>query len=192
MLPKYEISVRSEIERLINAIAPFDAEEKKHLQFTQDWIASGLEIFRIAKPATPDPHLVSYFLLVDQATNKVLLVDHKKAGLWLPAGGHVEPNEHPKSTVEREIIEELGIQADFLSHDPFFPTIAKTVGQTAGHTDISLWYVLKGSTNAIYTFDPEEFLQVRWFSTTEIPYERTDPHLRRGVDKLVARGYLQC
>jgi 8-oxo-dGTP diphosphatase len=183
-------SVRTEIERMVHSLVPFDTEEQEHLTFTNDWIASGAEIFRTAKPAIPDPHLVSYFLLVDGAENKVLLVDHKKAGLWLPAGGHVEVNEHPKETVKREITEELGIQADFLSHNSFFLTKAKTVGQTAGHTDISLWYILKGCSSATYAFDKEEFLQVRWFSPTEIPYERSDPHLMRCIKKLISLGLL--
>jgi 8-oxo-dGTP diphosphatase len=186
-----ETSVRLEIEQLVKSMLPFDSEEQKHLQSTQEWIASGKEIFRIAKPATPDPHLVAYFLLIDSLENQLLLVDHKKAGLWLPAGGHVELGEHPKATVEREIVEELGIQAGFLSGNPFFLTIAKTVGQTAGHTDISLWYILKGSRAAIYAFDTEEFSQVQWFSPDEIPYERSDPHLRRCIQKLISKEYLR-
>lgn len=188
---KIENPIRFEIERLVNTMISFDTEEQQHILSTHEWIASGAEIFRIAKPATPDPHLVAYFLLVDSPSNQILLVDHKKAGLWLPAGGHVEPNEHPKTTVEREIIEELGIQADFLSCDPFFLTVAKTVGQTAGHTDVSLWYILKGSVKDTYAFDQEEFLQVRWFSPIEIPYQRSDPHLGRCIQKLIKAGYLR-
>ena len=43
------------------------------------------------KPDVPPKHLVSYFALVDERRGKLLLVDHKLAGLWLPSGGHVEP-----------------------------------------------------------------------------------------------------
>ncbi|MFI5343447.1 MAG: NUDIX domain-containing protein [Chlamydiales bacterium] len=50
-------------------------------------------------------------LLSTKRKNNIFnLVDHKKANLWLPAGGHVEPNEHPRETVKREILEELSIQ----------------------------------------------------------------------------------
>lgn len=177
-------ALRTEIQRMINAIRPLDSIEEEHLTFTNAWIGSGANIFRIAKPATPDPHLVAYFLLVDPVTQKVLLVDHKKAGLWLPAGGHVEMNEHPSETVRREIVEELGIHADFLIPEPFFLTVAKTIGQTAGHTDVSIWYALKGSSSTLYEFDKVEFKQVAWFSCHEIPYKRSDPHMMRCIDKL--------
>ena len=39
----------------------------------------------------------------------VLLVDHRMAQLWLPNGGHVEPGEHPRDTVVRELKEEIGL-----------------------------------------------------------------------------------
>jgi len=42
---------------------------------------------------------VSYLLLVDRPAGSVLLCDHRLSGLWLPAGGHVEPGEHPLGTV---------------------------------------------------------------------------------------------
>ncbi len=105
--------MRIEIQRIVGVIRALDHEEEQNITDIKNWIASGTEIFRISKPATPEMHLVSYFLLIDQVANKLLLVDHKKASLWLPAGGHVEPNEHPKETVKREILEELRISANF-------------------------------------------------------------------------------
>src|SRR5687767_6375732 len=87
--------VRAELE----AIVPFDALESEHLSDALDWVDSGAELFRVAQPATPPKHLVSYFAVVD--SEHILLVDHKNAQLWLPAGGHVEPLEHPRATVER-------------------------------------------------------------------------------------------
>ena len=178
-------TLRSEIQWIVRSIQPFDHQEKEHRAFVETWLYSDAEIFRIAKPATPNPHLVSYFLLVDQTANQVLLVDHKKADLWLPPGGHVEPNEHPKETVKREVIEELGIEADFLSHDPQFITVAQTTGKDS-HTDVSLWYVLKGRNTGDFKYDTSEFHKIQWFSPRSIPYQHSDPHLPRCLQKLTA------
>jgi 8-oxo-dGTP pyrophosphatase MutT (NUDIX family) len=191
ILEKSSHPIRIEIQRMTNLMRPFDLKEMEHLEFVQKWIATGAEIFRIAKPATPDPHLVSYFVLIDEAANKILLVDHKKAGLWLPPGGHVELNEHPKETVRREIFEELRIQADFISHDPLFVTVTKTVGQTAGHTDVTLWYILRENSAIAIEYDQEEFNGINWFDIEGIPYEKSDPHMERFVQKLLkTRGQL--
>jgi 8-oxo-dGTP pyrophosphatase MutT (NUDIX family) len=42
---------------------------------------------------------------------RVLLVKHKKLGVWLPVGGHIELNEDPEMALFREIEEECGITA---------------------------------------------------------------------------------
>jgi ADP-ribose pyrophosphatase YjhB (NUDIX family) len=43
--------------------------------------------------------------------DKVLLVKHKKLGIWLAPGGHVEGFELPHQAVERECLEESGLKA---------------------------------------------------------------------------------
>ena len=178
------VNIRSEIHQIVSAIRPLDSLEDQHIRFVLEWIESGNEIFRIEKPATPDTHLVSYFVVVDQNTNQILLTDHKKSGLWLPPGGHVEINEHPIETVKREAKEELGIEAEFLFDEPIFLTVTKTVGQTAGHADVSLWYVLKGNSHTSIDYEKEEFNGVRWFGFDELPYDRSDPHMGRFIAKL--------
>lgn len=41
---------------------------------------------------------------------KILLVKHKKLGLWLAPGGHVEDGEMPHQAAEREFWEEAGVK----------------------------------------------------------------------------------
>jgi 8-oxo-dGTP diphosphatase len=183
MLPD-TASIRSKIAQIVSSLVPYDLIEEIHADFVKNWIASGAEIFRLAKPDKPNIHLVSYFILYDPSSNQYLLVDHKKAQLWLPPGGHVELNEHPKETVKREAKEELGIDAEFLFDDPIFLTVTNTVGNVARHTDVSLWYLLKGSAKDILKYDAEEFHQISWFKPEEIPFENSDPHMRRFINKV--------
>lgn len=174
------------ILQIIQRVSPFDEVEQTHIHDTISWIKSGAELFRIQKPDIPPKHLVSYFVVVDPKENRILLVDHKKAQLWLPAGGHVEPGEHPQATVERESEEELGIRAVFIFEGAFFLTQAITVGLTAGHTDVSLWYVLRGDSTQPLHYDPAEFNGYKWFTFGEVletPVEKLDPHLHRFVKK---------
>ncbi len=174
--------MRQAIRSMIECIDPIDSMEADHISDTLRWIDTGAELFRLAKPATPPRHLISYFVLVD--AEHVLLVDHINAQLWLPTGGHVDPNENPNETVEREAFEELGIEAKFLYASPIFLTVTETVGLTAGHTDVSLWYALKGARNEELTFDGSEFREARWFHRNQVPYERSDPHMKRFLSKL--------
>lgn len=165
------------------AIEPLDAIEAAHLADAVAWVESDAQLFRIAKPATPSKHLVSYFAVVDD--DHILLVDHRNAGLWLPTGGHVEPGEHPRETVVRELFEELGLLAavDAIG-PPAMVTVTVTTGQTAGHTDVSLWYVVRGNRSAAFAFDTAEFSAARWFAFAEAPLRRADPHLGRFIAKI--------
>lgn len=174
--------MRERVVAEIAAIEPFDALEVEHVVDALLWVASGAEIIRVSKPAIPPKHLVSYFVLVDG--ENVLLVDHKKAQLWLPTGGHVEAGEHPRETVRREMKEEIGIEAPQHIGPPLLITCTETVGLTAGHTDVSLWYALPGDRHQHIRFDPEEFNSVRWFPFSDVPLAGTDPHMRRFIRKL--------
>jgi 8-oxo-dGTP pyrophosphatase MutT (NUDIX family) len=89
----------------------------------------------------PAQHLVSYVLPTDLSDGAMLLVAHRNAGLWLPPGGHVEPDEHPALTAGRELAEELGVPGDAVAAEPAFLASNVTVGIDAGHTDIGLWFV---------------------------------------------------
>ena len=164
----------------IESIIPLDSLESTTISDVIAWIDSGVELCRIEKPATPNKHLVSYFVVIDG--EYILLVDHINAEKWLPTGGHVEPGEHPKVTAEREAYEELKIKADFIQKEPVLLTSTETVGKTAGHTDISIWYALRGDRNSELIIDKSEFHEARWFHRNELP-ENTDPHLTRFVEK---------
>jgi 8-oxo-dGTP pyrophosphatase MutT (NUDIX family) len=175
-------AMRQQIRAEIEFIVPLDDIEALHREDGLTWIESGVELCRLAKPATPPKHLVSYFAVVEG--ENLLLVDHKSAQLWLPSGGHVEPGEHPRATVVRELFEELGFNAPHEIGPPLMITITETAGLTSGHTDVSLWYVVRAEPGLALRVDTDEFNDVRWFHFADVPYGRTDPHLPRFVRKL--------
>lgn len=184
-------AITQAIRKDVSAISPFDSLEKAHMADVLDWIDSGATLFRIARPDKPPKHLVSYFVLLDAEHNAVLLGDHIKAQLWLPSGGHVELGEHPVETVQRETREELYREAVFFNDNtrPFFITVTDTVGLTAGHTDVSLWYVLRGSIHDKIKINRDEFTDMNWFDFDEILESHPsifDPHMQRFIRKLAS------
>jgi 8-oxo-dGTP diphosphatase len=181
---------RTQLAEIVKAIAPFDDLEAEHRLDTLSWIASAAEVYRYREPDRPPKHLVVYFVLVDLDVGALLLVDHRKAQLWIPTGGHVEPGEDPAEAARRELHEELGIAADLvggLSSNPLLVTQTTTVGLDAGHVDVSLWYVLGAATSTRTIPDRTEFAATRWWRFAEIdaaPREIIDPFLPRFLDKL--------
>lgn len=171
------------------AVSPADERETADRTEILDWIDSGAPLFRTAKPATPPRHLAVYAAIIDDDARSMMLVDHKKAQAWLLPGGHVDPGEDPRWSVEREAEEELGLSPKFHEKfgQPFFCSITETRG-TGSHTDVTLWFVLKGDPAARIRPDLGEFNQVRWFPIegTDWSEECYDPHMQRFVSKLQA------
>ncbi|UNX54237.1 NUDIX domain-containing protein [Georgenia sp. TF02-10] len=188
------MSFQVEVERIVaqvSDICPFDEIERRHRDDALSWLTSTDDVFRRVPPRTPPKHVVSYFLLHDPADGSVLLVDHRKSGLWLPTGGHVDPGEDPVQTVKREAREELGIDAVFAAEPvaPRFVTVTETTGPAEHrHTDVSLWFLLVGSRSQPLVPDMREFSAVRWWTPTEIRSAdpaRFEPHIHRFLTKVV-------
>jgi 8-oxo-dGTP diphosphatase len=57
--------MRARIRNELELIEPIDEVERRHHAQALRWVDSGAELFRLAKPATPPMHLVSYFAVVD-------------------------------------------------------------------------------------------------------------------------------
>jgi len=177
------------VRDLVSGIRAGDKTERGHRADTLKWLETTDDVFRRAKPATPERHLVSYVVLVDPADAGILLVDHLNARLWLPPGGHVEPGEHPGVTACREAREELGIDPVLVdpSGRPSFVTVTRTGGLDAGHTDVSLWFLLLGRRDMDLEIDVTEFSHVRWWSPADVRAadpKGFDPHYLRFVEKI--------
>ncbi len=52
-------------------------------------------------------HFTASALIIDEG--KVLSVYHKKLGVWLYPGGHIEADENPEEALFREVREETGL-----------------------------------------------------------------------------------
>lgn len=170
---------------LVASLAPHDDLAQTHRDTTVAWIRSGAPLWRVTKPDVPPMHLVSYFVLHDPASARYLLVEHRLAGLLLPAGGHVEPGEDPWDTVVRECTEELGYTPPRVRQQPVFLTVTETRRGPGRHTDVSLWYVVSVHETVITWYDIREFTGVRWLTVDQIrsmPLDDLDPHMHRFLD----------
>ena len=57
-----------------------------------------------------DRHMTVTGFVVERGAT--LLHWHRKNAMWLPPGGHIEPDEDPVQAVVREVLEETGITAE--------------------------------------------------------------------------------
>lgn len=181
------------VHGLVSDLIPGDDLEQDHQIETLRWLEDTDDVFRRVAPAIPIRHLTAYVVLRDPGDGSVLLVDHLKAGRWLPPGGHVDPDERPADTARREVREELGVDARFVdpAARPTFLTVTRTVGQDSGHDDVSLWFLLQGRRDMALKLDHREFRSACWWTPGQVRSEdasRFDPHLNRFLRKVAGPG----
>ena len=97
-------------------------------QETKTQYETRLEKGSLARDEDIHSHFCAYFVPYNPANKTILVGDHKKSGLWLMPGGHIDANESLLETVNREIEEELGV-ANFFSErpEPFNPVFNRTL-----------------------------------------------------------------
>lgn len=106
----------------------------------------------------------------------VLLHLHKRLGMWLQPGGHLEPGETPWAAARREAEEETGLR--FAGWPPDGPPLAHVDVHPGGrgHVHLDLRYLLQVQGDPTPRPPAAESQEVRWFSWPEA-VEVADPGL---------------
>jgi 8-oxo-dGTP pyrophosphatase MutT (NUDIX family) len=130
-----------------------------------------------------EKHFTTTAVLVsDGSPKKILLGLHKKLGVWLPPGGHIDPGETPIDSVIRETMEEAGIDIaeyfvvtslDERVNSLPIPTyfFEETIPEHNGvpeHKHLDFVYVLSGVPESAFVQNTAEMTDMRWFSADEL------------------------
>ena len=139
----------------------------------------------LTRDENPASHFCVYFLPVNEHTKKVFIVHHKKSGLWLSPGGHLDKGESPMQAVNREILEELGIPTFFQeTPKPFLFSIVDIDHQNQtckAHHD--LWYRMPTDGTA-FRIDSSEFHETRWVTIPEARKLMIDKSNLQALDRV--------
>ena len=100
--PNKTMQTKEAIEKILQEIDTIADIKQKYVER----LAEGA----LVRDENPITHFCSYFLPYRLKDKKIFLEAHKKSGLWLSPGGHIDPGETPGEAAEREMEEELGIQ----------------------------------------------------------------------------------
>lgn len=131
-------------------------------------------------------HYCSFFLPYDQKLGKIYLGDHIKAEGWIPPGGHIEPGETPSEAALREMKEELRVEINKSSLEPFNLSVTVVNRPKSGcMTHYDVWHLVHISEQD-FDFDRHEYHDARWFNLKAgVAKMQVHPHFASIIAKLV-------
>ena len=159
------------------ALVPCDEREAASREAT---------VARLVRPGDPydefaDPHHVTASAFV-VSSRGVILHRHRRLGIWVQPGGHVDPGEEPTTAALRECAEETGLVARHLDGHVFHVDVHPG---PRGHTHYDLRYILVADPLDPHP-PPDESPDVYWFDFAGAR-ERAEPTLVAALVKLEER-----
>ncbi|EKE11827.1 MAG: hypothetical protein ACD_15C00016G0002 [uncultured bacterium] len=145
---------------------------------------------KLTKRENSKSHLCASFAAYDLQAKRVFIGHHKKSGLWLFNGGHVDENETLKETLVREINEEWGLDGnDFQIGHPELLTITEIDNPTKQPCNFhfDFWCFVKVDKNSFAPIESnlqEEFHEYGWKSLSEARNLMTDKNQLLAIDFL--------
>jgi 8-oxo-dGTP pyrophosphatase MutT (NUDIX family) len=124
------------------------------------------ELDRLASPCDEeaDPtHVTASAIVVGR--RGTVLHRHKRLGIWMQPGGHIDAGEAPDHAARREAVEELGLVVDHPATGPLLLHV-DVHAAAHGHTHLDLRYLLVGPDDDPHP-PPGESPDARWFSWDE-------------------------
>jgi 8-oxo-dGTP pyrophosphatase MutT (NUDIX family) len=116
----------------------------------------------------------------------VVLLEHKRLGIWLQPGGHVDPGETPWEAAVREAHEETGLDVRFAGGAPRLVHVDVHPGGR-GHTHLDLRYLLEAD-DVDPTPPDGESQHVAWFGWDAAIERADDERLRSALRSLAPEG----
>jgi len=138
-------------------------------------------------------HFTASAFVLSPDRRDLVLIHHKKLGIWVQPGGHVEPlDEDLSAAARREVLEEVGLDelepislgASLVFDVDIHAIPARKTDPAHEHFDVRFAFVAKTRT----LVRSEEVSDLRWVPLSEVEQMGTDESVLRAVRKLRALG----
>lgn len=178
--PSSKEELRMLVVSMLDRRPPVDARE-------QESAARFLsELDRLDDPcseAADTTHVTASALVV--SSRGLILHRHKRLGIWLQPGGHIDPGESAADASLRECLEETGLAAEHFAGEPMLVHVDTHDGPR-GHYHLDLRFLL-AAPDVDPTPQEGESPDVRWFTWNELRDHR-EPGIAGAVAAM--RGFV--
>lgn len=148
-----------------------------------------------------EKHFTASALIINEE-GKILLINHKKLGVWLYPGGHVKINEEPDTAIIREVKEETGLSVEIISdkdgnladpeadvsvlHHPYVILCEKILGDNEYHYHIDMVYLCRINAKRTQLINNKrESAGINFFGLDDLDQISLFPNFRKLLEKIL-------
>ncbi len=173
--------VRSQLQQL----RPADAEEARYVARMLELAASPSAC---ARDSFQPGHFTASAFVLSPDQRELILIHHKKLGIWVQPGGHVDADDADlEAAARREVAEEVGLAAlrSFGESGALFDVDIHVIParkSDPAHEHFDVRFAFVSATRSFVR--SEEVADVRWVPLTDVAYVTSDRSVLRAVEKL--------
>ncbi|MBS0655346.1 MAG: NUDIX domain-containing protein [Verrucomicrobia bacterium] len=139
----------------------------------------------LTRDADAQSHFCTYFLPYNPITRKIFITHHKKAGMWVSPGGHIDSGETLMQTVRREIREELGVECKTVQTLELFLLTITPIDNEPQRCKVHYdFWCLFPTDGTDFKVDPTEFHETRWVTFEQARQLVSDPANLQAFQKI--------
>ena len=176
---------RAQLHDALRRYEPLDALEAQHRARMLALIADEDEDPFAGTRYAPGHFTASAFVTSPDRA-ELVLIHHRKLGLWLQPGGHIEPADASVlDAARREVLEEVGIADLELDHEGLFDVDVHAIParrEALAHEHFDVRFLFRARTRAFAASD--EVLSAKWVALAELESSGTDESVLRAARKL--------
>lgn len=178
------MSAVAHLRRWLESHSQSDETERAHRRRMQSLLASGPAACH--RDHFEPGHFTSSAFVLSPERDALLLILHRKLGLWLQPGGHIE-REDPDlvAAARREVLEEVGLDDLELVHDGILDLDVHAIParpKEPGHAHFDVRFLFRAPSRSLVTSD--EVDDARWVPLDEIGDVHGDESVLRAARKI--------
>ena len=172
------MSIREDLLAALAGREGVDQRERDSLVATRAFLDASEELF---DETTTTHHITASAFVV--SSRGVILHRHRRLGIWVQPGGHVDAGESPATAALRETREETGLAVTHWAEEDLFHVDVHDGPR--GHVHYDLRYLLRAPADDPQP-PPDESPDVFWFDFAAA-LERAEPALGAALRALAVR-----
>jgi 8-oxo-dGTP pyrophosphatase MutT (NUDIX family) len=173
------------------ALAAYEPADPREQEYRARMLRLLDEDLALSRSHFQPGHLTASAFVLAPERDAVLLIFHRKLGIWVQPGGHVEPGDVDlEAAARREVQEEVGLELTSGGGPaPIFDLDIHVIPQRKNeppHEHFDVRFCLQAPTRQFVVGD--EIVDARWIELSKIEQLTTDESVLRPVRKLVSSG----